>query len=288
MNYRHVYHAGNFADVFKHIIVTRIVDYLKRKPAAFRVIDTHSGIGLYDLRSVEAQKTGEWHQGVAKFLTGKFDVREQQLLTPWIDAIQSFNEQTISGDVLKFYPGSPLIIRHSLRKQDRFAGIELHQQDYQTLAEHFVGDYQSRITHLDGWLALKAHVPPKERRGMILIDPPFEETGEFERLVTGLAAAYRRFSTGIFALWYPVKHKTQVDNFIRQLREAPLKRALRLELQIRPFSHPPTMVGCGMIIVNPPYILADEIKVLTPLFVNRLGTDGEAKLTTEWIHREDL
>lgn len=283
MNYRHIYHAGNFADVFKHIIVTRIVDYLKRKPQAFRVIDTHAGIGLYDLDREEAQKTGEWRHGVARFFNQPFDEKTRSLLAPWLATLQHFNPDGL----LHNYPGSPMLVRHLLRKQDRLTAVELHETDYETLSRLFAGDYQTRVLHLDGWLALGAHMPPKEKRGLVLVDPPFEESGEFERLVSGLEKAVRRFAGGVYALWYPVKDYKAVEHFVRQLRASGIARILRLELRVRAPSPAPRLDGSGMIIINPPYTLAQEMTALAPVLLERLGEDKGANLVNDWIRGEE-
>ena len=168
MNYRHAYHAGNFADVVKHAALSRLVEYLKLKDKAFRVVDTHAGIGLYDLSSDEAQKTGEWLGGIGKLLQAGLSAQAKPLLQPYLDAIGAANPQ---GGMQR-YPGSPLIVRHLLRPQDRLSAIELHPQDFQTLKALFAGDFQVRTMELDGWLALGAHLPPKEKRGLVLVDPP--------------------------------------------------------------------------------------------------------------------
>ncbi|RUU64971.1 23S rRNA (adenine(2030)-N(6))-methyltransferase RlmJ, partial [Mesorhizobium sp. M7A.T.Ca.TU.009.01.1.2] len=182
MNYRHAYHAGNFADVVKHVVLTRLLEYLKQKDKAFRVVDTHAGIGRYDLSSAEAQKTGEWQGGIGRLIDAPFAAPVAALLEPYLKTIRSLNPE---GGIQK-YPGSPLIARHLMRKQDRLTAIELHPKDAARLRTFFAGDFQARIIELDGWLALGAHLPPKEKRGLVLIDPPFEEAGEFERLVDGL------------------------------------------------------------------------------------------------------
>lgn len=200
MNYRHAYHAGNFADVVKHIILTRIVLYMQRKDHGFRVIDTHAGIGRYDLKGTEAGKTGEWQSGIGRLLEAKLDADVAGLIQPYLDIVRAEN----ADGAIRHYPGSPLIVRHLLRKQDRLSALELHPDDARLLADVFEGDVQVRVTELDGWLALGAHLPPKEKRGLILVDPPFEIGGEFDRLVEGLVKAHRRFAGGTYAFWYPI------------------------------------------------------------------------------------
>src|SRR5690606_5513848 len=157
MNYRHAYHAGNFADVVKHVVLTRLIEYLKRKDKAFRVVDTHAGIGLYDLSAEEAQKTGEWQDGIGRVLAASIAAEAALLMAPYLDAVRSVNPD--GG--LSAYPGSPLITRRLLRKQDRLSAIELHPEDVIRLKALFADDFQVRVTELDGWLALGAHLPPK-------------------------------------------------------------------------------------------------------------------------------
>src|SRR5690606_20469670 len=176
MNYRHAYHAGNFADVVKHVVVARLIEYLKLKDKAFRVLDTHAGIGLYDLSSPEAQKTGEWRGGIGRLVRAPLPPTVATLLAPYPDAVRSVNGE---GTVER-YPGSPLLTRHLLRRQDRLSAIELHPEDAHRLKALFHGDFQTRVMQLDGWLALGAHLPPKEKRGLVLVDPPFEQEGEFD------------------------------------------------------------------------------------------------------------
>lgn len=282
MNYRHAFHAGNFADVVKHLILTRIVAYLKLKPAAFRVIDTHAGIGLYDLRASEAARSPEWMEGIKRLLEQGLPPTAAELARPYLDVVRAENPDGNLG----FYPGSPLLVRRLLRPQDRLSALELHPEDAGTLGALFAGDFQTRVIRLDGWLALGAHVPPKEKRGLVLVDPPFEAEGEFERLADGLARAHRKFSTGIYALWYPVKDPQAVNAFVAALRATGIKRILRTELTIRPPSTPPRLHGTGMIVVNPPYTLEGELEVLLPALAELLGDAGRGRHRLEWIRGE--
>ena len=199
MNYRHAYHAGNFADVLKHAVLALVIEHAKLKPAPFRVLDTHAGIGRYDLTTAEAAKTGEWRQGIARLIGP--DARpipdtQAGLLAPFLDVVRGENPL---GE-LRFYPGSPLIARRLLRPDDRLIATELHPEDCAELRRRFARDKQTRIVELDGWLALKAFLPPKERRGVILIDPPYEARDELQRVTDGLAAAVRRFRGGTYLL----------------------------------------------------------------------------------------
>ncbi|HZY68558.1 MAG TPA: 23S rRNA (adenine(2030)-N(6))-methyltransferase RlmJ [Devosia sp.] len=280
MNYRHAFHAGNFADVTKHIILTRLIEYLKLKPAAFRVIDTHAGLGRYSLTGDEARRSPEWVSGIGKLLKAELAAKPKALLQPYLDAVASENE----NGTLARYPGSPLLARKLFRPQDRLSALELHPRDSDKLAALFAGDIQARVTMLDGWLALNAYVPPKEKRGLVLIDPPFEESGEWTRMLEGLARAHRKWSTGVYALWYPLKEPREVTHFVADLRGTGITRMLRTELLVeRPVAG--KLYGSGMIVVNPPFVLEDELKSILPALVKALGRDG-ASHRLEWIRGE--
>jgi 23S rRNA (adenine2030-N6)-methyltransferase len=280
VNYRHAFHAGNFADVIKHIILARLVEYLKLKPAAFRVIDTHAGIGRYSLTGDEARRSPEWIDGVGKLLKAELAAKPKALIQPYLDVIASENP----NGTLARYPGSPLVARKLFRPQDRLSALELHPKDVETLAALFAGDIQARVTALDGWLALNAYVPPKEKRGLVLVDPPFEDDGEWTRLVEGLAKAHRKWATGLYALWYPLKEPREVNAFVADLKATGIKRMMRVELLIeRPVAG--KLYGSGMIVVNPPFVLEDELKTILPALVKVLGRDG-ASHRMEWIRGE--
>ena len=282
MNYRHIYHAGNFADAAKHIVLVRCIDYLKRKPGAFRVIDTHAGTGRYDLSSTEAQKTGEWRDGIGRLLDAERQSDAAALIAPYLDAVRSANP---SGG-LTAYPGSPAIARHLLRSQDRLTAIELHPADAQTLKRHFAGDFQTRVIELDGWLSLGAHVPPKEKRGLVIVDPPFEREGEFDRLIDGLVKAHKRWPGGTYLLWYPVKNRKSVTSFREALRGAGIAKILDLSLDIRAPSVPERLDGTGLVVVNPPYPLEAEMKTILPALARLLGDGKEATWRAEWLAGE--
>ncbi|MDH6229942.1 23S rRNA (adenine2030-N6)-methyltransferase [Mesorhizobium soli] len=284
MNYRHAYHAGNFADVVKHAVLARLVEYLKQKDKAFRVIDTHAGIGLYDLSSEEAQKTGEWHGGISKLLDAKLSPEAEALLAPYLEAVRSADPE---GEV-SAYPGSPLIVRRLLRKQDRLSVIELHPEDFQVLKNLFAEDFQVRVTELDGWLALGAHLPPKEKRGLVLVDPPFEKEGEFERLADGLVRAHRRWPGGIYALWYPIKDRKTVAAFREALAEAGIPKVMDIRFEVRRPSREPRFDGTGMIVVNPPFTLEKELKVLLPALHALLAEEKGAAWSVEWLAGESV
>lgn len=282
MNYRHIYHAGNFADVLKHAVLARLVTYMQGKDKAFRVLDTHAGIGLYDLSSEEAQKTGEWRDGIGRLLYGELPADIAALLAPYIDAVKALNPD---GGV-RLYPGSPKLARALFRPQDRLSAMELHPDDYETLHRLFDGDFQSRITCLDGWLALGAHVPPKEKRGIILVDPPFEKEGEYERLSDGLAKAYRRFAGGTYCLWYPLKKGAPIADFHKALKELEIPKMLCAELSVRSDRETTGLTGSGLIVVNPPYTLKAELEKLLPFLKERLRQDRFASARSFWLAGE--
>jgi len=284
MNYRHAYHAGNFADVVKHAVLVRIVEYLKRKEKAFRVIDTHAGVGLYDLSAEEAQKTGEWRDGIGRLMARPLAGEAANLLKPLLDAVRAVNEAQINS--VSVYPGSPLIVRRLLRKQDRLTAIELHPGDFQSLRENFGGDHLVRVIELDGWLALGAHLPPKEHRGLVLVDPPFEKEGEFERMVARLQKAHRRWPAGIYAFWYPIKDRKEVERFRHMLVETAIPDILDVGLTIRAASPEMRLDGSGMIIVNPPYVLKEELRILLPALAKALGEEGKGSFFIEQLTSE--
>jgi 23S rRNA (adenine2030-N6)-methyltransferase len=283
MNYRHAYHAGNFADVVKHAVLTRLVEYLKLKDKAFRVIDTHAGIGLYDLSAEEAQKTGEWRSGIARLLDARLAPEAAALLAPYLDAVRAANPD---GGLLR-YPGSPLILRGRLRKQDRLSAIELHPHDCAALKILFADDYQVRVLELDGWLALGAHLPPKEKRGLVLVDPPFEQEGEFARLAEGLRRAHRRWPGGIYALWYPVKDRAAVRSFREALAGSGIPKIMDIRFDIRPAGDEPRLDGTGMIVVNPPFTLEKELAAMLPALHAVLAESRRAGWQVEWLTAED-
>jgi Protein involved in catabolism of external DNA len=278
MNYRHAYHAGNFADVLKHAVLAAIVTYLKRKEQAFRVIDTHAGPGLYDLSSGEAQKTGEWLGGIGRVLEATPSPALSAFLEPWLSAVRSLNE---SGGV-RLYPGSPKLVRMLLRRQDRLSAMELHPKDAQALKQLFAGDHQVRVIELDGWLSLGAHLPPKEKRGLVLVDPPFEKEGEFDRLVDGLARATRRFPGGTYCLWYPLKADADTAGFLRKIESLARPRTLVAELAVRDRKTAPGLNGSGLVIVNPPFTLEGELRAVMPELVGILtqapGAEGRVTM----------
>lgn len=266
MNYRHAYHAGNHADVFKHAVLCRIIEYLKRKQAAFRFIDTHAGTGLYDLSSVEAAKTGEWLSGAGRLISAPLPPDAAALLEPLLSVVSIYRE----AGKLSAYPGSPMIARHLLRPQDRLSLFELHRDDFAALAGRFAGDWQVKAMHLDGWLAAGAHLPPKEKRGLVLIDPPFEAEGEFERLENAFKKGASRWPGGIFVGWYPLKNPGQTAAYVKTMANSGIADLMLAELWVsRPLDG--TFHGSGLIIRNPPFVLREELEIMLPALAGLLA-----------------
>jgi len=269
MNYRHAFHAGNFADVMKHALLVRILGYLQRKETPLRVIDTHAGIGLYDLRADEAERTGEWVEGIGR-LAEPFPAEVEAILAPYRKVIADVRAR--HGESI--YPGSPGIVRELLRRQDRGVFVELHPADHEVLNEAFNAVSNLKVMHLDGWTALHALIPPKEKRGVVLIDPPYEKTGELERLGAELLAALRKWPTGVYAGWYPIKDVATVDAVAARLDAESPRPGLRLELYVDDPGDPSRLNGSGLFVLNPPWSLKDEAETLLPALAERLSRSG--------------
>ncbi|MGH6727996.1 MAG: 23S rRNA (adenine(2030)-N(6))-methyltransferase RlmJ [Pseudolabrys sp.] len=282
MNYRHAFHAGNFADVFKHAVLCRILHYLRGKPAPFRVIDTHAGAGLYDLAGPQASRGDEWHDGIERLLAARLAAPVVELLAPYLEVVGALNER----GRLTVYPGSPALARAWLRPQDRLVACEIEPQAVAALRQNLRGDIRIKTLDIDGWTALGAYVPPKERRGLVLIDPPFEDEGDFFRLARGLAAAHRKWPTGLYALWYPIKDRGGPDALAKNLRRLGPAKILRVELNVAPLSDPTRLNGCGLILVNPPWTLEGELSVLLPALAGVLERGGKGGWRLDWLARE--
>lgn len=281
MNYRHAYHAGNFADVVKHASLTLIIEHLKRKATPFRVIDTHAGVGLYDLSGEQAGKTGEWRQGIARLYgpdAEQLPADIQSLLSPYLLAVAAENRP---GE-LTTYPGSPRLARGLLRPQDRLIVNELHPDDAAELKALFARDRQTTVLELDGWVALKSLLPPKEKRGVLLIDPPFEQPGELDRLVRGLNEAVTRFATGIYMLWYPIKDPRTISSFHQALAGLGLPKLLICELMLRSPRDTNRLNGTGLAILNAPWQLDEQLEKLLSFVVGRLG-ENDASHRVFWL-----
>ena len=291
MNYQHAFHAGNFADVHKHVALTLILQHLRSKPAAFRVIDTHAGAGRYDLFGPQAARVGEWRNGIARVFSLRQSAADaadapgaadgaQALLAPYLDIVASLNP----GGKLRLYPGSPLIVKALLRPQDRLIACELEPRAAASLKTALRGEARAKVLPLDGWLGLNANVPPKERRGLVLIDPPYERADDFDRLSGAFAQAHHKWPTGLYLLWYPIKAREAADALARRLRRLGLAKIMRCELLVGEPRPDAGLVGSGLILANPPYSMESELEVLLPRLARLLGPDGSHRV--DWLAGE--
>jgi 23S rRNA (adenine2030-N6)-methyltransferase len=267
MNYRHAFHAGSFADVLKHAILARVLVHLRGKATPFRVIDIHAGAGLYDLASEEAGRTGEWRDGIGRLFDAALPAEAGALLAPYLAAVRSCNPD----GALRHYPGSPLIACALLRPQDRLVACELEPAAAAALANRLRAIRQAKAIAIDGWVALGAYVPPNERRGLVILDPPYEQPDEFARLSAGLAAALRKWPTGIYVAWYPIKGRDGPDALAGALRRNGIEKALRLEMTVAAPTADGRLGGCGVIVVNPPWRLQSEAEIMLAALSDRLA-----------------
>ncbi|MET0639962.1 MAG: 23S rRNA (adenine(2030)-N(6))-methyltransferase RlmJ [Hyphomicrobium sp.] len=268
MNYHHDYHAGNFADVLKHIILARVVTYMKQKPKPFRVIDTHAGAGLYDLESAEAAKTAEWRDGIGRIFDADLPQDVAELVEPYLDAVRAVNS---AG--LRYYPGSPLIARHLMRHDDVLVANELGGSEFQRLKDEFRRTRSTTVLNLDARQAIKSLLPPKERRGLVLIDPPFEQKSEFADLATSVTEAMTRFPTGTYLIWYPLKDEAAADHFVALAMSGEAADFLDVRLEVsKPFPGL-GLTASGVLILNPPFVLQAELEIIMPSLEDHLA-DG--------------
>jgi 23S rRNA (adenine2030-N6)-methyltransferase len=283
VNYRHGFHAGNFADVFKHVLLTRILLYLARKDTPFRVIDTHAGEGEYDLTSEEAVRGGEWQDGIGRLGDlSDIDERARELLQPYLDIAGPLDAEGRSA----LYPGSPRIIAALMRPQDRATFCELHPQAFAELRANFRRDERIACLHLDGYIGLNAGIPPKERRGLVLIDPPFERANEFDLVWDALRSAHAKWPSGIYALWYPVKDARVVADLFRQIAQSGVRRVLRLELAVDQSVPGGKLARTGLILINPPYVLDEEAAIMLPVLAQKLAWSARSEVLREWLAGE--
>jgi len=280
MNYRHAFHAGNHADVLKHLVLARVLAHLLAKPTPFRAIDAFAGIGLYDLAGDEAGRTGEWEAGVGR-LDAPFSDAVEALLAPYRALLAE--TRALHGPAA--YPGSPEIVSGMLRAEDRAVFVELHPEDHATLASRFRRDRRVKTLHLDGWTGLNALIPPPERRGLVLIDPPFEAGGEIDRLGASLLKAVAKWPTGVFLAWYPLKDHAGIERLIAALDRGLPRPGLRLDLLIDRPDQPDRLAGSGLVVVNPPWRLAEEAGMFLPALAERLVREAYGAFRCEAIGR---
>jgi 23S rRNA (adenine2030-N6)-methyltransferase len=279
MNYRHGFHAGSFADVVKHAVLARILVHLAEKPRPFRVVDTHAGAGLYDLAGSQASRTGEWRHGIGRVIAADVVPDVRALLEPYLSAVAAHNPTS----ALSKYPGSPLLSLALMRRQDRLVACELEPQSARALSRTLKADARANAVSIDGWMALNAYLPPRERRGVVIIDPPFEDKHEFTRLADALARAHRKWPTGIYLLWYPIKDRGGPDALARRLKRAGFAKILRAELTVWPTGDPNRLNGTGLAIVNPPWMLEAELTKMLPALAAVLAREGRGGVRLNWL-----
>lgn len=265
--YRHAFHAGNFADVFKHALLVRLLLALARKDKPFCYLDTHAGIGRYDLTHRWAQKNREYEGGIGR-LWPRGDAPE--LLAPYLDAVRAENPD----GTLRIYPGSPAIAQRLLRAGDRMVLCELNERDKDALRQSFARERRAGVHLIDGFQAVKAFLPPRERRGLLLMDPSFDRKGEYARVAAALGESHRRFATGVMAFWYPMMEPAAVRGFEADVREGGVARILQLELWVHPTDWSASLRGCGLLVVNPPFGFEEEARALLPWLVEALAAPG--------------
>ena len=277
MNYRHAFHAGNFADVFKHAMLTRVLAYLVRKPAPLRFIDTHAGAGRYDLTGAAAKRSGEWRDGVGRLIDAKPPAPVAALLAPYL---------SLTG-AIETYPGSPAIAQAMLRENDRLALCELHPEERAALVLAMGRDARLAIVEIDGYVALNAWTPPQERRGLVLIDPPYEALDEAAQVEAALASALKKWPQGTYMLWRPIKDRREDARFLNKIRAIGAANMLQLELDvghIEPTKNSPMpLTRSGLLFVNPPHGLIDEARVLMPWLTKLLARGGAGAYVCSWL-----
>ncbi|HVZ65692.1 MAG TPA: 23S rRNA (adenine(2030)-N(6))-methyltransferase RlmJ [Lacunisphaera sp.] len=285
MNYRHHFHAGNFADVFKHVLLLRLIAAMQRKEKGFLYLDTHAGRGGYDL-SVPAilpegrTREPEYPQGIGRLWLER---AWPAPVAEYVELVRRFNErQGVARGELKYYPGSPWLAKFALRPQDRMALFELHPDDVEALEFEFGRESRVSVQAGDGYNALKGALPPPEKRALVLVDPPFENQGEFVAILTGLEAALRRLPGAVVAVWYPITERAGADAFLHEIaaRQTP---AVAAELMVAGPEAAMRLKGCGLLVLNPPWRIDSEFRELLPELAKRLGTGEGAAARCTWI-----
>ncbi|CCG88991.1 23S rRNA (adenine(2030)-N(6))-methyltransferase RlmJ [Erwinia piriflorinigrans] len=276
LSYRHSFHAGNHADVLKHTVQSLIISSLNEKDKPYLYLDTHAGAGRYQLSGEHAERTGEYLEGIARIWQQE-NIPEE--LAAYIGVVKNLNP----GGKLRYYPGSPLIARFLLREFDKLQLTELHSSDYPLLRNEFLKDDRARTERADGYQQMKSKLPPLSRRGLILIDPPYEMKSDYQDVVKSIQEGYKRFSTGVFALWYPVVMRQQIKRMCNELEATGIRRILQIELAVRPDSDQRGMTASGMIVINPPWKLEQQMKNVLPWLHKVLVPAGTGHTKVSWI-----
>jgi 23S rRNA (adenine2030-N6)-methyltransferase len=280
MNYRHAYHAGNFADVLKHVVLIMLVEHLKKKPAPFFYLDTHAGRGLYDLSDAQAQRSGEYKCGIGRVLDAP-----AAALPPEVAAYAQLVRQSAGKghSAITAYPGSPLIVAKLRRPNDRLVLMETLPKEAATLRAAVGRERYISVLESDGYAALKAHLPPRENRGLVLIDPPYESDLEFDRVLAGLELAHERWPVGTCCVWYPLTDRAGPLRFHRELERSGIRKVLDVRLSVLPADAQVGMAGAGLVIVNPPWLLDERLAGLLPQLHRLLAPDGLGATSVEWL-----
>jgi len=264
LSYRHAFHAGNFADVLKHSVLTLVLEYMTRKDKGFTYVDSHSGAGMYKLKDDYAQKTGEYKAGIAKLINNN-DLPET--LLPYIEIINAINNE----QELSLYPGSPGIAKQFTRRQDSAHLFELHPTDIQHLTEYCQRWNKSHVKQTDGYQGLLGLVPPPSRRGVVLIDPPYELKEDYHKAVSTIIQAYKKFATGTYILWYPVVKRQLIEQMKLSFSQSSIRNLLQVEFCQKADSDEYGMTGTGLFIVNPPWQLASQLEEILPYLESSIG-----------------
>ncbi len=280
MNYQHSYHAGAVADVFKHSVVLQLIEFLQKKPAPMCYIETHAGEAIYDLQANPSQKTLEYKDGIAKLWKAKADLPKP--LADYLQLVRSFNPD----DTLQFYPGSGLFAKQYLREHDEAILCELHPSVYEKLQYYFRHDKQIHAHYRNGYEALTALLPPKEKRGMVLIDPPFEATDEFEQVLKALTLMQTRWNTGTYVIWFPIKEYQQILNFYHSLKKLEFKNIMAAECWSKPNAEQNRLKGSGLVIINAPWQFDKVIEPLLPEILKALGLEEKGKSKFLWLAKD--
>lgn len=279
LSYRHSFHAGNYADVLKHIVQLLILEALQQKEKGFLYLDTHAGAGLYSLQSFEAEKTAEFTEGIG-YLWERDDLPE--IVRHYLQQVKQVNPK----DKLNFYPGSPLLAANLLRPQDRAILTELHPSDYPLLRKNMQKFSTIQVKRENGFQQLKSTLPPKERRGFVLIDPPYELKEDYQLVVDAIVEGYKRFATGTYAIWYPVVLRQQIKKMIHSFEATQIRKILQIELGIRPDSTQRGMTASGMIVINPPWKLESQMREILPYLSEVLAPAGTGHWSVNWVTPE--
>ncbi|QEH44648.1 23S rRNA (adenine(2030)-N(6))-methyltransferase RlmJ [Aggregatibacter actinomycetemcomitans] len=280
LSYRHSFHAGNHADVLKHIVLMLIIESLQQKEKGFYYLDTHSGAGRYRLFSTEADKTAEYVEGIGR-LWAREDLPAD--VARYVALIKKLN---YGGKELRYYAGSPLLAANLLRPQDRALLVELHPSEFPLLRNNFKEFDNVTVKIGDGFQQVKATLPPKERRGLVLIDSPYELKEDYDLVVKAVEEGYKRFATGIYVIWYPVVLRQQTKRIVKGLEATGIRKILQIELAVRPDSDQRGMTASGMIVVNPPWTLEQQMKSILPYLATALIPQGTGSWSVNWITPE--